>query len=69
MADYDLATPQRNGTRRSKAPVVEEEEKEVEQEDEEEEEESIYHLPASLQDLVESFKITHKKPVSAKSAT
>ncbi|KAG7286379.1 hypothetical protein NEMBOFW57_008688 [Staphylotrichum longicolle] len=28
----------------------------------EEEEESIYHLPASLQDLVESFEVTKKRP-------
>lgn len=30
--------------------------------EEEEEEESIYHLPASLQDLVESYEITKKRP-------
>ncbi|KAH6690594.1 CCR4-NOT transcription complex subunit 3 [Plectosphaerella plurivora] len=67
-AEAVKATPQRNGTRRSKAPVVEAEEKQSEEEEEEdEEEESIYHLPASLQDLVESFKATHKKPVSATS--
>jgi len=29
---------------------------------EEEEEESIYHLPSSLQDLVESFEVTKKRP-------
>lgn len=31
-------------------------------EEAEEEEESIYHLPASLQDLVESFEVTKKRP-------
>lgn len=30
---------------------------------EEKEEESIYHLPASLQDLVESFETTKKRPI------
>ncbi|KAJ0164389.1 General negative regulator of transcription subunit 3 [Colletotrichum tanaceti] len=30
--------------------------------DEEEEEESIYHLPSSLQDLVESFEASRKRP-------
>ncbi|RYP18601.1 hypothetical protein DL767_009809 [Monosporascus sp. MG133] len=30
---------------------------------EEEEEESIYHLPASLQDLVESFETSKKRPI------
>ncbi|KAG7150140.1 General negative regulator of transcription subunit 3 like protein [Verticillium longisporum] len=34
---------------------------------EEHEEESIYHLPASLQDLVESFEVTRKKPASLSS--
>ncbi|KAH6617260.1 Not1 N-terminal domain, CCR4-Not complex component-domain-containing protein [Chaetomium tenue] len=31
-------------------------------EEAEEEEESIYHLPASLQDLVESFEVTKRRP-------
>ncbi|KAL2149179.1 hypothetical protein VTH82DRAFT_8527 [Thermothelomyces myriococcoides] len=31
-------------------------------EEADEEEESIYHLPASLQDLVESFEVTKKRP-------
>ncbi|KAK4240222.1 Not1 N-terminal domain, CCR4-Not complex component-domain-containing protein [Achaetomium macrosporum] len=31
-------------------------------EEAEEEEESIYHLPASLQDLVESYEVTKKRP-------
>lgn len=31
-------------------------------EDQDKEEESIYHLPASLQDLVESFETTRKRP-------
>ncbi|KAK3994656.1 general negative regulator of transcription subunit 3 [Cladorrhinum sp. PSN332] len=31
-------------------------------EEEDEEEESIYHLPASLQDLVESYEVTKKRP-------
>ncbi|KAK4195006.1 Not1 N-terminal domain, CCR4-Not complex component-domain-containing protein [Triangularia verruculosa] len=31
-------------------------------EEEDEEEESIYHLPAALQDLVESFEVTKKRP-------
>ncbi|KAL1861777.1 hypothetical protein VTK73DRAFT_6910 [Phialemonium thermophilum] len=35
--------------------------------EEEKEEESIYHLPASLRDLVESFETTKKRPVSATS--
>ncbi|KAI0012273.1 Not1 N-terminal domain, CCR4-Not complex component-domain-containing protein [Xylariaceae sp. FL0662B] len=35
--------------------------------EEEKEEESIYHLPASLQDLVESFEVTKKKSVSVNS--
>ncbi|KAF9882174.1 hypothetical protein CkaCkLH20_00210 [Colletotrichum karsti] len=35
----------------------------------EEEEESIYHLPASLQDLVESFETSRKRPASYNSAT
>ncbi|KAM0333236.1 hypothetical protein ACHAQA_001896 [Verticillium albo-atrum] len=34
---------------------------------EEHEEESIYHLPASLQDLVESFETTRKKPANPSS--
>ncbi|KAM0624374.1 hypothetical protein ACHAQG_003708 [Verticillium nonalfalfae] len=34
---------------------------------EDHEEESIYHLPASLQDLVESFEVTRKKPASLSS--
>jgi CCR4-NOT transcription complex subunit 3 len=33
----------------------------------EQEEESIYHLPASLQDLVESFEVTKKRPLPANS--
>jgi CCR4-NOT transcription complex subunit 3 len=35
--------------------------------EEEEEEESIYHLPASLQDLVETFEITKKRGQPANS--
>ncbi|KAK4229410.1 Not1 N-terminal domain, CCR4-Not complex component-domain-containing protein [Podospora fimiseda] len=31
-------------------------------EEEDEQEESIYHLPASLQDLVESYEVTKKRP-------
>ncbi|KAF6831042.1 General negative regulator of transcription subunit 3 [Colletotrichum plurivorum] len=33
-----------------------------------EEEESVYHLPASLQDLVESFETSRKRPASCNSA-
>jgi len=33
------------------------------EEEEEEEEESIYHLPADLQDLVESYEETKKRPM------
>ncbi|KAM0287258.1 hypothetical protein ACHAQH_000572 [Verticillium albo-atrum] len=36
---------------------------------EDHDEESIYHLPASLQDLVESFEITRKKPANPLSPT
>ena len=36
-------------------------------EQEKEEEESIYHLPSSLQDLVDSFEATKKRPVRASS--
>ncbi|TDZ25744.1 General negative regulator of transcription subunit 3 [Colletotrichum orbiculare MAFF 240422] len=35
---------------------------------EEEEEESIYHLPASLQDLVASFEVSRKRPAPSTSA-
>ncbi|KAK0660406.1 Not1 N-terminal domain, CCR4-Not complex component-domain-containing protein [Cercophora samala] len=35
--------------------------KPIEEEEEEEEEESIYHLPAALQDLVESYEVTKKR--------
>ncbi len=45
-----------NGTKPATAPIVEEEP-----------EESIYHLPASLQDLVDSFEITKKRPAPANS--
>ncbi|KAK5661693.1 hypothetical protein OQA88_9793 [Cercophora sp. LCS_1] len=34
----------------------------IEEEEEEQEEESIYHLPQSLYDLVESFEVTKKRP-------
>ncbi|KAI0164475.1 hypothetical protein GGR52DRAFT_560034 [Hypoxylon sp. FL1284] len=34
---------------------------------EQKEEESIYHLPASLQDLVDSFEVTRRNPVPANS--
>ncbi|KAL2758124.1 hypothetical protein ACRALDRAFT_1040194 [Sodiomyces alcalophilus JCM 7366] len=37
--------------------------------EEEQEEESIYHLPSSLQDLVESFEATHKKAADPHSAS
>lgn len=36
--------------------------------EEEQEEESIYHLPSSLRDLVESFEATHKKTADPHSA-
>ncbi|KAF4838231.1 General negative regulator of transcription subunit 3 [Colletotrichum siamense] len=49
---------QTNGAANGVKPVVEEEE-----------EESIYHLPASLQDLVESFETSRKRPPSYTSAT
>ncbi|KAK3394873.1 Not1 N-terminal domain, CCR4-Not complex component-domain-containing protein [Podospora didyma] len=38
-------------------------------EEEEEEEESVYHLPASLQDLVESFEVTKKRPAPLSAPT
>ncbi|KAL2022022.1 hypothetical protein VTK56DRAFT_6262 [Thermocarpiscus australiensis] len=46
------APEQQNGTGNGIRPI----------EEEEEEEESIYHLPASLQDLVESYEVTKKRP-------
>lgn len=45
------STGQTNGVSNGIKPVTEEDE-----------EESIYHLPASLQDLVESFEVTKKRP-------
>ncbi|KAK4191158.1 Not1 N-terminal domain, CCR4-Not complex component-domain-containing protein [Podospora australis] len=44
-----------------------EEEVEEEEEEQEEQEESIYHLPASLRDLVDSFEVTKKRPKSLNS--
>lgn len=38
-------------------------------EEEAEEEESIYHLPSSLQDLVESFEVTKKQPALLNAAS
>ncbi|KAK3383938.1 Not1 N-terminal domain, CCR4-Not complex component-domain-containing protein [Lasiosphaeria ovina] len=54
-----LKVGQTNGTTNGIRPI----------EEEEEEEESIYHLPASLQDLVESFEITKKRPAPLGSPT
>ncbi|KAK0733317.1 Not1 N-terminal domain, CCR4-Not complex component-domain-containing protein [Lasiosphaeria miniovina] len=54
-----LLVGQTNGTTNGIRPI----------EEEEEEEESIYHLPASLQDLVESFEITKKRPAPPGSPT
>ena len=41
---------------------IEEVEEDAEEEEEEEEEESVYHLPASLQDLMDSFELTKRRP-------
>ncbi|EOO03495.1 putative ccr4-not transcription complex protein [Phaeoacremonium minimum UCRPA7] len=49
--------PLTNGVTNGAKPVAEEEQ----------EEESIYHLPASLQDLVEAFETTKRKPTSPNS--
>jgi CCR4-NOT transcription complex subunit 3 len=65
-----LAAPQANGvTNGVKAAEanagledVHEEDEQDEEDDEDEEEESIYHLPSSLSDLVESFEHTKKRP-------
>ncbi|EAQ84681.1 hypothetical protein CHGG_08695 [Chaetomium globosum CBS 148.51] len=53
----DTAAAQTNGAANGIRPI----------EEAEEEEESIYHLPASLQDLVESFEVTKKRPASMNS--
>jgi CCR4-NOT transcription complex subunit 3 len=47
----DTATAQTNGVTNGIRPI-----------EEEEEEESIYHLPASLQDLMDSFEVHKKRP-------
>ncbi|KAI0842689.1 Not1 N-terminal domain, CCR4-Not complex component-domain-containing protein [Hypoxylon sp. FL0890] len=50
--------PQSNGVANGIKPI-----------EEEKEEESIYHLPASLQDLVESFEVTKKRSLPVNSAS
>ncbi|RYO90786.1 hypothetical protein DL764_008389 [Monosporascus ibericus] len=47
----EVVAPQQNGVANGVKP------------NEEKEEESIYHLPASLQDLVESFETSKKRPI------
>lgn len=66
----DATAAQQNGAANGIRPIEEEEDEEDEEdegEDEDEEEESIYHLPASLRDLVESFEMTKKRPMSLNS--
>jgi len=54
-ADGAKAAAQTNGGANGIKPI---------EEAEEEEEESIYHLPASLQDLVDSFEVTKRRPAA-----
>ncbi|KAK4643096.1 General negative regulator of transcription subunit 5 [Podospora bellae-mahoneyi] len=58
-APVSAPVPAANGVSNGIKPILEEEE--------EEEEESIYHLPAALQDLVESYEVTKKRTASINS--
>lgn len=59
ISDTNLvAVAQTNGVPNGIKPITEEEE-----------EESIYHLPASLQDLVDSFEVTKKRPAPINAPT